>query len=54
MGVVVAIIAVVIAKTPKYAEIHYPTEWLGQAVSLIAFGALGYFLFRVAAKGRQR
>jgi len=53
MGVVVAVIAVIIARTPKYAEIHYPQEWMGQVVSIIAFGALGYFLFRVAAKGRQ-
>jgi putative OPT family oligopeptide transporter len=53
MGVVVAVIAVVIAKTPKYAQIHYPAEWLGQVVSLVAFGALGYFLFRVAARGRR-
>ncbi|HEU4365318.1 MAG TPA: oligopeptide transporter, OPT family [Candidatus Krumholzibacteria bacterium] len=53
MGVVVAIIAVVIARTPQYLEIHYPAEWMGQVVSLIAFAALGWFLLRVAAKGRR-
>ncbi|MDH3198094.1 MAG: oligopeptide transporter, OPT family, partial [Candidatus Krumholzibacteria bacterium] len=53
MGVVVAVIAVVIAKTPKYAQVNYPYDWMGQVVSIIAFGALGYFLFRVAARGRR-
>lgn len=53
MGVVVAVIAVVIAQTPRYFEIHYPAEWMGQVVSLLAFAALGYFLLRVAAKGRR-
>jgi putative OPT family oligopeptide transporter len=53
MGVVVAVIAVVIAKTPQYGVVHYPSEWMGQVVSLIAFAALGYFLFKVAAKGRR-
>ena len=53
MGVVVAVIAVVIAHTPQYLQIHYPAEWMGQVVSMIAFGLLGYYLLRVAAKGRQ-
>ena len=53
MGVVVAVIAVVLTKTPQYGVVHYPQEWMGQIVSLLAFAALGYFLFRVAAKGRQ-
>jgi len=53
MGVVVAVIAVVIAKTPKYGVVHYPTEWVGQIVSLLAFSALGFYLWRVAAKGRR-
>ena len=50
MGVVIAIIAVVISKTPKYLEIHYPTEWMGEIVSVIAFTILGWYLYRVAAK----
>jgi hypothetical protein len=53
MGVVIAIIAVVIAKTPQYGVVHYPSEWIGQVVSLLAFAALGYFLYRVAVKGRR-
>lgn len=53
MGVVIAVIAVVISKEPKFLEIHYPTEWLGQIVSVIAFSALGYYLYKVAAKSRQ-
>jgi putative OPT family oligopeptide transporter len=53
MGVVVAVIAVVIAKTPKYAVVHYPAEWMGQIVSVLAFALLGWYLLRVAAKGRR-
>jgi putative OPT family oligopeptide transporter len=53
MGVVVAVIAVVIGHTPQYLQIHYPAEWMGQVVSMVAFGLLGYYLLRVAAKGRQ-
>ncbi|MDH4036966.1 MAG: oligopeptide transporter, OPT family [Candidatus Krumholzibacteria bacterium] len=53
MGVVVAVIAVVISRTPKYGVIHYPGEWMGQVVSLLAFTALGWYLMRVAAKGRR-
>jgi hypothetical protein len=53
MGVVVAIIAVVIARTPQYGIVHYPAEWMGQVVSLLAFAALGWFLLRAAVKGRR-
>ncbi|MFZ5515140.1 MAG: OPT family oligopeptide transporter [Candidatus Zhuqueibacterota bacterium] len=53
MGVVIAVIAVVISKEPIFLEIHYPTELLGQVVSVIAFSALGYYLYKVAAKSRQ-
>jgi len=53
MGVVIAVIAVVISKEPRYLEIHYPAEWLGQVVSVIAFSALGYYLYKIAAKSRQ-
>jgi putative OPT family oligopeptide transporter len=54
MGVVIAIIAVVIARSPKYLEIQYAPAWLGEIVSLIAFIALGYFLYRVAVGPRKR
>jgi putative OPT family oligopeptide transporter len=53
MGVVIAIIAVVIAKTPQYGVVHYPSEWIGQVVSLIAFAGLGFYLWRVAVRGRR-
>jgi hypothetical protein len=51
-GVLIAVIAVIMTKTPKFSEIHYPAEWMGQIVSAIAFGFLGYFLFRVAKRIR--
>jgi len=54
MGVVIAIIAVIITKTPKILEIHYPTEWLGQIVSAVIFCGLGWFLYSVAAKSRKK
>jgi putative OPT family oligopeptide transporter len=53
MGVVVAVIAVLLAKTPRYLEVHYPQEWMGQIVSLAAFVGLGYHLMRVASGGRR-
>jgi putative OPT family oligopeptide transporter len=53
MGVVIAGIAVAISTTPKFFEIHYSYHWLGQLVSVITFGILGWFLFRVAARSRQ-
>jgi putative OPT family oligopeptide transporter len=49
-GVLIAVIAVIMTKSPKFMEIHYPAEWMGQIVSAIAFGFLGYFLFRVAKR----
>ena len=52
MGVVIAIIAVVISKRPEYLKITYSPLWVGEIVSVIAFTALGYFLYRVAAKSR--
>jgi len=53
MGVVVAVIAVIISRTPRYLEIHYPSEWLGQVVSAVIFTGLGWFLYSVAAKSRK-
>jgi putative OPT family oligopeptide transporter len=50
MGVVIAIIAVAISRTPKLFEIAYPASWLGMLVSAAAFCALGYFMLRVAVK----
>lgn len=50
MGVVIAVIAVVLSKTPKFFEVDYSPVWLGQVVSAVAFVALGYFLFHVAKR----
>jgi putative OPT family oligopeptide transporter len=49
-GVLIAVIAVIISRTPKYLQIHYAQEWVGALVSAVAFTALGYFLYRVASK----
>jgi len=53
MGVVIAIIAVVLSRTPRFLEIHYPAEWMGAVVSSLAFAALGWYLYKVAAKSRR-
>ena len=53
MGVVIAIIAVVMTKVPKFFEISYPGEWMGMLVSGLIFSFLGWFLYRLAAKSRK-
>ncbi len=53
MGVVIAIIAVAVSRIPKYLEIQYPTEWLGQLVSVAAFTLLGWYLYKVAVSTRK-
>ena len=53
MGVVIAVFAVTLSKAPKYLEIPYSPEWLGQIVSVIAFAALGWFLYNIAAQSRR-
>jgi len=53
MGVVIAIFAVAMSKTPKFLEIPYSPEWIGEVVSFIIFGILGWFLYSVAAKSRK-
>jgi hypothetical protein len=53
MGVVIAVIAVIISQVPKYLEIHYPADWLGQVVSGLVFAGLVWFLYRVAAASRR-
>lgn len=54
LGVIRAVIAVIISKSPKYLEIHYPADWLGQAVSAVVFCLLGWYLYTVAAKSRKQ
>jgi len=53
MGVVIAIIAVMISRTPEYLKIAYPSDWMGQLVSGIVFSALGFYLYKMAAKSRK-
>ena len=51
-GVVIAVIAVIIARRPEFLRIQYPAEWMGQVVSGLVFCALGWFLGRVAWKSK--
>jgi putative OPT family oligopeptide transporter len=53
MGVVIAVIAVVTSQTPELFRINYPSHVVGEIVSAIAFAALGWFLFRTAARSRR-
>lgn len=53
MGVLIAVIAVIISKTPRYLEIHYPAAWMGQIVSALIFCGLGWYLYKVASKSRK-
>lgn len=53
LGVVIAIIAVIMTQQPRFLVVNYPYEWMGQAVSAIAFSLLGWYLFKVALKSRQ-
>ncbi len=53
LGVVIAIIAVIMTKEPRFLQITYPYGWMGQIVSAIAFSLLGWYLFKVALKSRQ-
>jgi len=53
MGVVIAVIAVITAKVPKFFEIKYPADWIGMAVSGVIFAGLGYYLYSVAARSRK-
>lgn len=54
MGVIIAIIAVITSKSPKIFEIAWSPDWLGQLVSSLAFTALGWYLYRVAARSRRK
>ena len=53
LGVVIAIIAVIILRTPKFLQINYSPAWLGQIVSAAIFGLLGWYLYKVAVKSKQ-
>jgi putative OPT family oligopeptide transporter len=53
MGVVIAIIAVIMSKQPKFFEVIYPSPWMGQVVSSIMFAGLCYFIYYTAVKPRK-
>ena len=53
MGVVIAIFAVILGRSPNFLEIHYPEKWMGMVVSSLVFGILGWYLYRIAAKSRK-
>ncbi len=53
MGVVIAVIAVILTKSPKFFEIIYPSEWMGSIVSLLAFSLLGWYLVKVAKSSKN-
>lgn len=53
-GVVIAIIAVIISKEPNLFKINYPHPIMGEIISVIAFAALGWYLYSTAAKSRKK
>jgi len=53
MGVVIAIIAVIMTRSPKFFGISYPQPWMGQVVSALVFSAVGWFLYAMAAKSKR-
>ncbi|MBU8920546.1 MAG: oligopeptide transporter, OPT family [Bacteroidales bacterium] len=54
LGVVIAVIAVIMTKAPKFLVIDYSPEWLGQIVSAVIFGGLGWYLYRMADKSKKK
>jgi UDP-N-acetylmuramyl pentapeptide phosphotransferase/UDP-N-acetylglucosamine-1-phosphate transferase len=53
MGVVIAVIAVITSKVPKFFEIPYPADWMGMVVSGLVFAGLGWYLYVIAARSRR-
>lgn len=53
MGVVIAVIAVITSKVPKFFEIPYPAGWMGMTVSGVVFALLGWYLYGIAARSRK-
>jgi putative OPT family oligopeptide transporter len=54
MGVIIAAIAVVISEVPRFFEVVYPAEWIGQIVSAAVFIGLGWYLYSVARRSRDQ
>lgn len=52
MGVLIAAIAVILTKEPKFLVVDWKPEWLGQIASFLIFSLLGWFLYRIAMKSR--
>jgi putative OPT family oligopeptide transporter len=53
MGVVIAVIAVITSKVPKFFEVLYPAGWMGMVVSGFVFALLGWYLYGIAARSRK-
>ena len=53
LGVLIAVYAVIVARTPKFLQIDYAPAWLGQVVSALVFCALGWYLYRTSLKSRR-
>ncbi len=53
LGVIRAIMAVIMSKTPKIFEMHYPSEIFAQLVSALVFFGLIWYLYGVAARSRR-
>ena len=54
LGVVIAIIAVIISRTPKFLVVPYSPEWVGQIVSAVIFCGLGWYLYKIAMRSNLR
>jgi len=54
LGVIRAVIAVITSKSPTFFTMKYPGNWVGQLVSAVVFGGLGWYLYNVAAKSRKK
>ena len=54
LGVVIAIIAVIISRTPKFLVVPYSPSWVGQIVSAVIFCGLGWYLYKVAMRSNLK
>ena len=54
LGVIIAIIAVIISRTPKFLVVPYSPEWVGQIVSAVIFCGLGWYLYKVALRSNHK
>jgi putative OPT family oligopeptide transporter len=53
LGVVIAIIAVIMTKTPEFLVVPYSPAWIGQIISALIFCGLGYYLYKIAIRSKQ-